>query len=100
MKAWEFQEYTASSFDDPDLAAYGRVGWELVSVMPWPRPTIDGELRYTFFMQREYMGDRLKSEPREFWIGDPDNYDTMVPLYIGGSGKSLHGYIKVREVIE
>ncbi len=53
-KAWEFHEYTASSLQDPDLAAYGRAGWELVAVLPYEeRPPTSFQLRYTFFLQRE-----------------------------------------------
>ena len=42
---------------------------------------------------------RVKPKAREWFIGDPDDNE-FVKVYKGGSGESLHGYIKVREVLE
>ena len=55
-KAFEFHEYTTESLHDPDLAAYGRAGWELVAVLPYKEPfPTSYESKYTFFLQREYV---------------------------------------------
>jgi len=58
VKTFEFHEYTCSGIQDPDLAAYGREGWELVAVLPCEeRPplsyTTEASNKYTFFLQRE-----------------------------------------------
>lgn len=44
-------------------------------------------------------------EPREWFIEDPDDKSSgfsneNVRVYEGGSGESLHGFIKVREVLD
>ncbi len=91
-KAFEFHEYTASSLQNPDLAGYGRAGWELVAVLPY-------ENRYTFFLQREYI-----LEAREWWAclqksnEDVGYLQTRIPTHEDGT--EMTDWIKVREVIE
>ncbi len=92
-RAFEFHEYTASSF--ADLVGYGKAGWQLVAVMPYEeRPPTSFKLRYTFFLQREYI-----LEAREWFVGDPEKFDTMIPVF-KGMGDAPDNYIKVREVID
>jgi len=59
MKKWiddplicEFHQYTATTILDPDIVAYGRAGWELVTVLQ--KDIHSADTRYTFFLQRKY----------------------------------------------
>lgn len=88
-KAFQFHEYTASSMQDPDVAAYGHAGWELVAVLP-------ADEWYTFFLQREYVPkSEISPELREFNIQPK-------ALFIQSLDQTVipNEWIKVREVIE
>ncbi len=55
---FQFHDYTCERSDNPDLLAYGRAGWQIVAVLPYPAAPLTQE-RYTFFLQREIpTGDK------------------------------------------